>query len=130
MGLHGKKLNRHYPIGTKYFFLTVVSDTFYKQGKKQRIPYIKCECICGKVKDIKLFAFYNQIKSCGCKRLAILAKTQFQRKGSLANDGYKVCARCLLSKTVTESSHWIWYIQILCCRSLSYHWKNKRIIML
>jgi len=64
--------------GTKYSALTVLSE-----AKVNRLPsgqinrFIKCQCECGLIKDIRLLHLVRgRISSCGCKRNTLKGESQ------------------------------------------------------
>jgi hypothetical protein len=78
----------HISIGDKNNCLTVTSKPFYKENKKDR--YIICSCQCGKILTVSISNFYKQF-SCGCMTKKLINKAN--RKGTLAKDGIKKCAK-------------------------------------
>jgi hypothetical protein len=78
-----------------------VTDTIQKHNGKRNYTYYKCQCICGTIKEIKVYDFtHNKVVSCGCMTENSLIKTiptgtRFgylvvnRRLGEHSTEGYK-----------------------------------------
>lgn len=62
----GKRINL--PIGTKFHWLTVISEPFTKIEKNGRhVRYFKCRCKCGNIVEVSgSNLLRGDVKSCGC----------------------------------------------------------------
>lgn len=89
--------NFNYSIGYKFYNLEVISSQFYKNKE----IYIKCKCVCGNIRDVRARDINKHHRqSCGCKQKELVAKAL--RKGTLANNGYKICSICKISKLISD----------------------------
>ncbi len=94
-------------IGDRFNKWTVIEQPFYKFinsiNGSFRTQAVKCKCDCGTEK-VKICS--NLIRqpsiSCGCFCKEINSKRL--RKGTLANNGYKKCCKCLKTKSIKNFS--------------------------
>lgn len=89
-----------------------ILDTIQKHNGKRNYTYYKCQCICGTIKDIKVYDYTNnKTVSCGCKTESGLIKeipvgTRFgclvtiARTKERSTEGYKYECLCDCGKTI------------------------------
>ena len=62
------KKNEENLIGRKFNYWTSIDKIERLQQGKEKVKFLKCECICGKIKYVNLKYLKNGCsKSCGCK---------------------------------------------------------------
>ena len=86
-------------IGKPFGDWTVIGTPFCKYKKWDW--YIRCRCTCGNEYDVVI---RNLLKgrSTRCLPCAKKSSSESRRKGTLATDGKKTCARCLMNLDVAN----------------------------
>lgn len=87
--------------GDQFGMLEVVGEPYYRRFERAgRVQYVTCKCVCGTVKDVQCGHLIGELtKSCGCNSGQFRAANS-KRRGTLASNGLKTCAGCLLVSPV------------------------------
>lgn len=81
--------------GEKFGRWTVISESFLKQIGKQRKSYVKCQCLCGTIKDVSCYHLLTKASiSCGCYRLEKVSTLKGLTKHPLYHVWWSMLRRC------------------------------------
>lgn len=141
VGIVGKRFDVDEHLGSKYNYFTLVGKTD-KRVSNGGGQIVRCECICGTVKDVILANILNgSTKSCGCMKFAkprwkdetgnrygkitVLSKADYDKKGTFWN------VKCDCGNEWIINRKKLWKGQVSCaeCSHKRAGTKNKNYIV-
>jgi hypothetical protein len=84
-----------YPIGHKFYSFEIISEPYLKD----KVWRVDCKCVCGEIRHLRCSEVGKKNRqSCSCQKKIL--QESWHRKGTLAKNGIKICAKCGEEKTV------------------------------